>query len=278
MSNVAESWSWLASYVRAWERHNIHFGLRSPGSDDARVFHTACVSIDADRLPHLPAHGQAEKLPPELSIAVAASGGPLTYRFPYAHHDRTKRGELNGNFLDPGMAQNVLLPAIEALAPRTQFVMLCLAPIYATEGLSVHTLLEKLDRFLSGLPRSYRYAVGAGNPEVLLPDYCACLRSHGVAHLFDETAMPPLLDQIQIPGILTAEHVVYRNTPVPFPGRSLEGEWELGMVETIRRCVAEKKTCFLYLDEHTGAASLETLMAILNADLAKLSPIRKQAA
>ncbi|MBP1648038.1 MAG: hypothetical protein H6Q30_1483 [Bacteroidetes bacterium] len=262
MGNAVETW--LASYVRAWERHQIHFSLCPP------------LCIDADRFLRL--SGQAEKLPAGLSPAVVVSGGPLTYRFSYGHHDRSKRGERNGHFLDPGMLQDVLLPAMEALTPRPQLVMLCLAPIYATEGLSVHAFLEMLDPFLSGLPRSYRFAVGVRNPNFLLPEYCACLRSHGMAHLFDETAMPPLLDQIQIPGILTAEHAVYRNTPGPWPGQSMDGGWELGMVETIRRCVVEKKTCFLYLDEHAGAASLETLMTMLNADLARLSPIRKQAA
>jgi hypothetical protein len=274
MSNSAESW--LTSYIHAWERHQIYFGLPLREGAPAGPVHTACLSLDADRLPGLPAPGQPEKLPSGLSVAV--SGGPLTYRFSHAHHDRKKRGERNRNFLEPGMLQDLLLPAIDAVAPRVQCLMFCLAPIYVTEDLSVHVFLERLDRFLSGLPRLYRSAVGVRNPDFLLPDYCACLRSHGVAHLFDETAMPSLLDQIQIPGILTAEHAVYRNTPTAYPGRSPDGEWELGMVETVRRCVAEKKPCFFYLDEHTGAASLETVMSMLDADLAKLSPIRKQAA
>jgi hypothetical protein len=264
MSNVAETWPWLLPYVRAWERHQIHFRLDPP------------LSLDADRLPPLPL--QTEAPPPERSLVLAVSGGPLTYRFSYAHHDRKKRGELNSSFLDIGMMQDVLSPALQAFAPRTDLVMLCLAPIYATEDLPAQTLLGKLDRFLAALPGSCRYAVGIRNPELLLPDYCACLRSHGAAHLFDETAMPPLLDQVQIPGILTGEHAVYRNTPAPYAGRSADGEWVLGIVETVRRCLAEKKPCFFYLDEHLGAASLEMVMSILDADLAKLSPLRKQAA
>jgi hypothetical protein len=262
MSALSESW--LASYLHAWKRHGIRFSLRPP------------LNIDVDRLPHLPV--QAETTLPEISPAVAVSGGPLTYRYSYAHHDRNNRGELNQGFLDPGILQDVLLPAIEALAPRAQLIMLCLAPVYATEGLVFDAFLEKLNRFLSALPRSYHYAVGIRNPGFLLPDYCACLRSHGIAHLFDETAMPSLLDQIQIPEILTAGHVVYRNTPALYPGRGTDGEWQLGMVETIRRCLAEKKLCFLFLDEQTDAASLEALMTMLNVDLAKLSPLRKRAA
>lgn len=276
MNSIAESWSWLTPYVRAWERHGVYFGLRSEASTDAQPFRTTCMSLDADRLPHLPA--RAEQMPQENSVAVVISGGPLTYRFSYAHHDRKKRGELNGDFLDPRALQDALLPAIEALAPRTNLVMLCLAPIYATENFPAHAFIGKLDRFLAGLPRSCRYAVGIRNPGFLLPDYCACLRSHGMAHLFDETAMPPLLDQILIPGILTAEHVVYRNTPTAYSGHAMDGGWELGVVEMIRRCIAEKKTCFLYLDEQAGAASLEALMTLLNADLARLSPLRKKAA
>lgn len=261
MSNVAEPW--LASYLQAWKRHQIHFCLHAP------------MSLDADRLPQLSA--RVEQPAQETSAAVAVTGGPLTYRFSYAHHDREKRGELNRSFLDPRVLQDVLLPVIGALAPRTHLVMLCLTPVYATEDLPSSAFLGKLDHFLAGLPPSHHYAVGMRNPERLLPDYCACLHSHGVAHLFDETGMP-LLDQIQIPGILTAEHVVYRNTPGPSCRRCMEGEWELGMTEVVRRCLAEKKSCFLYLDEQTDAASLEALMTMLNADLAKLSPLRKEAA
>lgn len=264
MSSLAESCSWLSSYVHAWERHGTRFCLHPP------------LSIDADRLPQL--SGRAEQLPQEASGAVAVSGGPLTYRFSYAHGDRAKQGELNSSFLDPGVLQDVLLPALEALAPRTHLVMFCLAPIYATENLSAHAFLGKLDRFLGGLPCSCRYAVGIRNPGFLLPDYCACLHDHGVAHLFDETGMLPLLDQIQIPGILTAGHAVYRNTPALWPGPGMHGEWELGMAELVRRCLAEKTSCFLYLDAQSGTASLEALMNMLNTDLARLSPLRKNAA
>lgn len=267
MNSVAESW--LLSYVRAWERHQIHFSLHGP------------LGIDVDQPPRLLASGEkGAQGAPRHPHAVALSGGPLTYRFSYAHHDRKKRGELNEHFLDPGMLRDVLLPAVETLAPEARLVTFSLAPVYATEGLPARVFLAKLDRFLAGLPAGYRYAVAIRNPEFLLPDYRLCLRSHGVAHLFHETGLPSLLDQIQIPGILTTGHVVYRDALEPGQGggRSRDGHWELGMVETVRRCVAEKKTCYIYLEEHASVASLEMLMAMLNADLAKLSPIKKQAA
>lgn len=261
MSNTAEPW--LASYIQAWQRHRIHFCLHPP------------LALDADRLPQPLA--RAGGAPPEGSAAVAVSGGPLTYRFSYAHHDREKRGERNGGFLDPGVLEEVLLPAVEALAPRATLVMFRLAPVYATEGLPASAFLEKLDRFLSGLPSVRRYAVGVRNPEFLLPDYRACLQGHGVAHLFDEAVMP-LLDQVQIPGIFSGEPVVCRSTPGFRRAPVVEGEWELGAAEIVRRCLAEKKTCSLYLDEQTSEVSLEALMSMLNADLARLSPIRKKAA
>src|SRR5512142_262127 len=98
MSNTAESWSWLSSYVRAWERHGVHFCLHAPRS------------LDADRLLQLSA--RAEQVQQEGPVGITISGGPLTYRFSYAHPDREKRGELNAEFVDPGVLQNVLLPVI----------------------------------------------------------------------------------------------------------------------------------------------------------------------
>src|ERR1039458_3861833 len=71
--------------------------------------------------------------------------------------------------------------------------------------------LERLDPFLAALPPHFRYAVEVRNPEFLEPDYFACLRARGVAHVYNAwTRMPELRRQVEIPGSATAGFLVCR--------------------------------------------------------------------
>ncbi len=71
--------------------------------------------------------------------------------------------------------------------------------------------VEALDIFLEGLPGDFRYAVEIRNEEFLAPEYFACLREHGAAHVFNAwTRMPKLRHQIAIPGAFTTQFTVLR--------------------------------------------------------------------
>jgi uncharacterized protein YecE (DUF72 family) len=68
-----------------------------------------------------------------------------------------------------------------------------------------------LDHFLGELPKKWRYAVEIRNPEFLGPLYLAVLADHGVAHVFNAwTRMPTIEEQMQVPGVYTADFVVAR--------------------------------------------------------------------
>ncbi len=71
--------------------------------------------------------------------------------------------------------------------------------------------LDRLDPFLAALPPEFRYAVEIRNPEFLEKDYFSCLRSHGVAHVYNAwSRMPELRQQIAIPDSATADFLVCR--------------------------------------------------------------------
>lgn len=71
--------------------------------------------------------------------------------------------------------------------------------------------LEQLDPFLASLPPEFRYAVEIRNPDYLEPDYFACLRKHGVAHVYNAwSRMPELKYQMAIPDSVTADFLVSR--------------------------------------------------------------------
>jgi uncharacterized protein YecE (DUF72 family) len=71
--------------------------------------------------------------------------------------------------------------------------------------------LDRLDPFLANLPPEFRYAIEIRNPEFLARDYFACLRAHGVAHVYNAwSRMPELRHQMAIPDSATADFLVCR--------------------------------------------------------------------
>jgi len=78
-----------------------------------------------------------------------------------------------------------------------------------------------LDEFFSALPREGMYAVELRNEEFLTPMYFAVLREHGVAHVFNSwTRMPPIGDQLDLPGAVSGPFLVAR--ALLRPGRSYD--------------------------------------------------------
>jgi uncharacterized protein YecE (DUF72 family) len=71
--------------------------------------------------------------------------------------------------------------------------------------------MARLDPFLAALPAGYRYSVEIRNPEYLSPAYFDLLASRNVAHVLNAwTRMPSLADQVQLPGVFTADFTVMR--------------------------------------------------------------------
>lgn len=227
----------LGAYLRAWSRHGIWF-------------HTG-KTRHAD-----PLHADV-----------------LTYRFSHSHADPAKRGERNRRFLDP---EEFARYAPSASVLPGGYIVLPVPAIAPTEDVRFEAFLEQLDIFLSGLPPTYRCAVGVHNGEYLLPEYFDCLRRHNAAHVFiTSPELPGLLDQVQWPYALTADAACVLTAPGP------EADWQLGMMELVRRCVDAGKSLHVFAGTVGGTPamlSLALLMEMMNSDLARLSPLRSVAA
>ena len=79
----------------------------------------------------------------------------------------------------------------------------------------------RLDEFFSALPREGMYSVELRNEEFLTPMYFAVLREHGVAHVFNSwTRMPPIGDQLDLPGAVSGPFIVAR--ALLQPGRTYD--------------------------------------------------------
>jgi hypothetical protein len=238
----------LSAYLRSWARQGVYF-----------------------EMPQAIRHGGIVGDSPTGRICVVCDD-VLTYRFSHRHPDGMKRGKLNGAFLDPSALQRRIFPDRTVSGQWNRVVVFPVAHIYRTEGLSLHGFLNKFVPFLSEIPSERRCAFGVYNSEYLLPAYFDSLREHSVSHVFcTGGTMPGLLDQVSLPYALTADIAVVLSGP------SLDVEWQLGMMEIVRRCVDAKKELYVFLDaamNHQGILPLAVLMERMSGDLAKLSPIR----
>jgi hypothetical protein len=230
----------LSAYLRSWARHGVYFQTEHAIQSMAGV--------------HIVYHDM------------------MTYRFSHGHSDKTKRGKLNAEFLDPGVLAKEIFRLHAPIDLLNVIKVFPVSHIYPTEDLTLQKFLDRLAPFLSGLPSGYRYALGVQNSNYLLPAYFDCLREHSVAHVFCASrTMPGLLDQVRLPYALTADAAVVLTEP------RLDVEWQLGMMEIIRRCVDAGMELYICFDPSAGCqttSSLAVLMETMSGDLAKLSPLR----
>ena len=143
----------------------------------------------------------AFKVPEEITVKA----------FPIHPRYGPRAGEENPSFLNAAMLEGALLSLLDPY--RSQVAVLILEfgtfPKYCYRD--VGAFLADLDPFLAALPRRYRYAVEVRNEDFLDPEYFACLRSHGIAHVLNGwTRMPPIGAQLAIPEAITADFTVAR--------------------------------------------------------------------
>ena len=149
--------------------------------------------------------------PATLKYAFKVPEDVTVKAFPRHPRYGGRAGEANPSFLDAILFQNAFL---DLLAPyRRQIAVLIFEfgtfpkQTYA----NVSEFLRELDPFLAALPPVFKYAVEIRNPEFLSPEYFACLRQRGVAHVFNAwTRMPEIGRQMKLPEIYTADFTVAR--------------------------------------------------------------------
>jgi uncharacterized protein YecE (DUF72 family) len=131
----------------------------------------------------------------------------------YPSHPRygALAGRDNESFLDPNVLKEMFLRPLAAHASKTALLIFEFGAFGRKSYEETAQFLEDLDPFLAALPPEFRYAVEVRNPELLAPDYFACLCARNVAHVYNAwSRMPELKTQIAIPGSETADYLVCR--------------------------------------------------------------------
>ncbi|SPE27415.1 conserved hypothetical protein [Candidatus Sulfopaludibacter sp. SbA3] len=120
-------------------------------------------------------------------------------------------GRENEGFLDVHALREMFLRPLLPYREQTAVLIFEFGAFGRRSFEDLSAFLDRLHPFLAALPKEFRYAVEVRNPEFLEKDYFACLRSHGVAHVYNAwSRMPELRHQVAIPDSATAGFQVCR--------------------------------------------------------------------
>jgi uncharacterized protein YecE (DUF72 family) len=149
--------------------------------------------------------------PPHFRFAFKVPEQVTCKVFPAHARYGPQAGRENEAFLDAQMLREMFLRPLMPYREQTAVLIFEFGTFGRKSFEELSAFLERLNPFLASLPKEFRYAVEIRNPEFLERDYFACLRSHGVAHVYNAwSRMPELRHQMAIPDSATAGFQVCR--------------------------------------------------------------------
>ena len=227
---------------KAWPRENIFIGGSSwkyegwlgqiytrsrysvKGRFSKKLFESTCLREYAETFPTVCGDFAFYQFPTpefwEKLFAQTPEGFRFAFKAPeqitcsiFPKHARygPQAGTANPSFLDAEMIKQMFLRPLWRHRAKTALIIFEFGAFGKRSFQDGGEFLDRLDPFLAALPPDFRYSVEVRNPELLAPDYFQCLRSHGVAHVYNAwSKMPELRQQIAMPDSVTADFVVSR--------------------------------------------------------------------
>ena len=220
-----------------------------------------------------------EQTTDDFKLSLKVTDRITIKRYPNLPRHGANAGKENPDFLNLELFEDAFIRPVEALGKKCGVIIFEFSAFYPNSGVTYEKFVSLMDGFLGSLPKGYAYAVEIRNTDFLTAEYLGMLRAHGVAHVLNSwTKMPPIVDQIQIAGVLTAPFAVSR--ALLKPGRTYQEAVEMfqpydgikeeypairtGLAETVRRCVEEKRQLYAYVNNRAEGNSPKTIEAILD--------------
>lgn len=184
----------------------------------------------------------------------------------------------NPSFLDAHLLKEAFLDPLDPHQDKVAALIFEFGALSRRAMPSAAEFVEQLDPFLARLPAEFRYAVEIRNPEFLTPEYFACLRSRGVAHVFNAwSKMPELKAQLALPDSITADFVVSR--ALLRHGRQYENAVELfqpythiqdenpeareALRELIERSKQRRLEAYIYVNNRLEGNAPQTVLGVI---------------
>ena len=298
----------LAPILRSWAQRGVYFGgsswkypgwvgsvysrdrYQTRGKFSKSKFESTCLTEYAETFPavggdftfyQFPTASTWEKIfagiPPQFTFGLKVPESITVLQWP--GHDRygERAGRKNESFLDAELFKSAFLKPLEKYRGHVASLIFEFGTFGRKEFAGANDFAPLLDTFLGELPRGLNYSVEIRNQNFLGPDYFSILARHNVAHVFNAwTRMPPVAEQIAMPGAFTADHIVVR--ALLRQGRSYEAavslfepyeaiqEPDLSTREAIRqiaiKAVKEKRKAYVFVNNRLEGHAPGTIAAI----------------
>jgi uncharacterized protein YecE (DUF72 family) len=241
--------------------------------------HPLLRAVEIDRSYYAP-------VPPE-DFARYAAQVPVEFRFCVKAPATVTSAVLPSHTADPQpnpgflcaetLKRDLLDPARAHLAHRLGAIILQFPPQPSRFRLRPRVFADRLDRFLGQLPRDLVFCLELRDPELLVNDYRAVLRSHGASHAFNFwSSMPMPEEQEKLLPMADATSIVMR-LMLP-PGTTYDGrrenfrpfdrlhephtEMRRQVVALARRALKEDKKVYILANNKAEGSAPLTLQAL----------------
>lgn len=264
---------WRGRYAEArFERNCL--------AEYAEVFSTVSVDAAYYKFPDVGyLSGLAEQVPPGFQFAFKVTDDITLKQFPLLPRFGSRAGKPNENFLNADLFVERFLKPCEAIRGNVGLLMLEFSRFSRGDFTQGREFVAQLDAFLGRLPCGWPIGVEIRNREFLHPDYFATLSKHGATHVFNSwTDMPPVIEQIAMPGSIGGEQIGARF--LLKPGRKYEQavkafspydkiqdaypEGRAAITGLVRKALeCGKKRTYIFVNNRFEGCSLETIAAVL---------------
>jgi len=243
------------------------------------TYSTVCVDAGYYQFPKADyLAGLCDQVPEGFKFAFKVTDDITIKKFPNIPRVGAKAGTVNPNFLNPEMFRRLFLQPCEAFHSKIGRLIFEFSTFHQHEFEHGRDFVTALDQFLTALPKGWNYDVEIRNKTWLVPEYFAMLRSHGVAHVYNNwTRMPSVGEQLTIEGSETADFNVSRF--LLKPGRTYEASVEQfspykeiqDRVDEARTAAAKllessfekKRLCYIYINNRLEGCAPLTAEAIM---------------
>jgi uncharacterized protein YecE (DUF72 family) len=194
------------------------------GRFSQKQFDTRCLAEYAETFPSVCVDAGYYRFPTERYLSALAASVPGGFRlsfkvtdeitvkrFPHLDRFGDRAGTNNNNFLNASLFIDAFLGPLSPHRAKTGVLIFEFSSFHSAHFTRGRDFVSALDRFLGQLPPTWQYAIEVRNASLLRPEYFAVLHSHGVAHVFNSwTKMPPVEEQISMPGAFTTDFFAAR--------------------------------------------------------------------
>ena len=194
------------------------------GKLSTKRFETECLEEYAEIFPSVCVDAGYYRFPSEKYLANLCAQVPDGFRlcykvtdeitvkkFPKLERFGDRAGTDNEHFLNAKLFIDAFLGPLSLHRQKTGVLIFEFSAFYPTHFERLRDFIAVLDEFLGQLPTGWQYGVEARNANLLRAEYFDVLHAHNVAHVFNSwTKMPPVDEQMQMPGAFTADFFAAR--------------------------------------------------------------------